>query len=134
MEALRRHIDRRRQDSRLDAEFIYDSIIDIEPRMEVPLFRIAQEALVNVQNHANALSVSVRLQGRAKSVILEVEDDGVGLSLNGARGQNGAGYTHLEQLTNVRLKDLMPRHGFGPKTARQLRDALAARGLTFAGE
>ena len=95
VEALQRHIERIRQDSRLDVEFICDPIIDIESRMEVPLFRIAQEALVNVQNHANAHSVTVRLERLDESVILEVEDDGVGLSLNGTCDQNGAGLANM---------------------------------------
>jgi DNA-directed RNA polymerase alpha subunit len=45
-----------------------------------------------------------------------------------------AGYTHLGQLANVRTKDLLALHGFGPKSIPTLREALAAHGLTFADE
>ncbi len=50
------------------------------------------------------------------------------------RALMGAGYTHLEQLTGIRVSDLKGLHGFGPKSVRQLREALAERGLSFAGE
>lgn len=50
------------------------------------------------------------------------------------RALAGAGYTHLAQLTQVRADDLRKLHGMGPKAISILRNALAARGLTFAGE
>jgi PAS domain S-box-containing protein len=45
---------------------------------EVALYRIAQEALTNVAKHAHASRVDVMLESRDHSVILVVEDDGVG--------------------------------------------------------
>jgi predicted flap endonuclease-1-like 5' DNA nuclease len=50
------------------------------------------------------------------------------------RALTGAGYWRLEQLAAVRAEDLLALHGMGPKGIRQLREALAARGLAFAGE
>ena len=50
------------------------------------------------------------------------------------RALNAAGYAHLGQLANVRTKDLLALHGFGPKSIPTLREALAAHGLTFADE
>ncbi len=45
---------------------------------EVNLYRVLQEALNNVQQHAGASSVRVRLVGAFPSVILRVEDNGKG--------------------------------------------------------
>jgi two-component system, chemotaxis family, CheB/CheR fusion protein len=45
---------------------------------EVALYRIAQEALTNVAKHAHASRVDVMLESRDHSVVLVVEDDGVG--------------------------------------------------------
>jgi two-component system NarL family sensor kinase len=45
---------------------------------EGELFRIAQQALANVRQHANAKSVDVALSCTAKSATLTVEDDGGG--------------------------------------------------------
>jgi hypothetical protein len=44
----------------------------------------------------------------------------------------GAGYTRLDQLTKVTEAELRALHGMGPKAIRQLRDALAERGQSFA--
>jgi hypothetical protein len=57
-----------------------------------------------------------------------------GLSQPALRALAGAGYTRLEQLTKVREADLLKLHGMGPKGVRILREALSARGLSFAGE
>jgi hypothetical protein len=45
-----------------------------------------------------------------------------------------AGYTHLEQFANVTAAELLKLHGVGPKGIRMLREALAAKGLSFKGE
>lgn len=50
------------------------------------------------------------------------------------RAITGAGYWRLEQLTGVSAKELLALHGVGPKAVRLLREALAERGLAFAGE
>jgi predicted flap endonuclease-1-like 5' DNA nuclease len=42
-----------------------------------------------------------------------------------------AGYTRLEQLTQVTEADLLKLHGMGPKAIRILREALAERGWSF---
>jgi hypothetical protein len=43
-----------------------------------------------------------------------------------------AGYLRLEQLAGVSEAALLKLHGMGPKGLRQLREALAERGLSFA--
>ena len=45
---------------------------------EVVLYRIAQESLTNVAKHAHASRVDIMLETRDHSVILIIEDDGVG--------------------------------------------------------
>lgn len=42
-----------------------------------------------------------------------------------------AGYTHLEQLTQISEKDLLKLHGVGPRAVGILRQLLAERGLSF---
>lgn len=48
------------------------------------------------------------------------------------RALNAAGYTRLTQLTQVTEAELARLHGMGPKGLRLLREALAAKGLSFA--
>lgn len=45
-----------------------------------------------------------------------------------------AGYSRLDQLTKVSEADLKKLHGIGPNALKQLRLALEAKGLSFAGE
>lgn len=47
------------------------------------------------------------------------------------RALAAAGYTHLSQLAGVSEAELMKLHGMGPKAMNQLREALAAKGLSF---
>jgi DNA-directed RNA polymerase alpha subunit len=47
------------------------------------------------------------------------------------RALAAAGYVRLEQLTSVSEAELLKLHGMGPKAIGQLREALAAKGLTF---
>lgn len=60
--------------------------VDVPAGVELPgatavaLYRVAQESLTNVTKHAAASSVAVRLWSRGGTVVLQVEDDGTGLS------------------------------------------------------
>lgn len=77
-----------------------------EPRhlsasVEVALFRIFQEALMNVHRHASARSVSVQLDYRRDRVALVIEDDGVGMG-------SGQGLVHEEE-TGVGIASMRGR-------------------------
>src|SRR5437764_11823345 len=67
------------------------------------LFRVAQEALVNVHRHAHASRVSAKLERRLDRLELTIRDDGVGmpsserLELNGGVGVQGMRF-RLQQL------------------------------------
>jgi signal transduction histidine kinase len=52
----------------------------LPPAAELILFRICQEAFMNVRRHANATSVALRFHLRGGDAILEVEDNGVGIA------------------------------------------------------
>jgi signal transduction histidine kinase len=54
--------------------------------VETAVFRIVQEALTNIQRHAQSESASIRLARRADGLQLVVEDKGRGLS-EGLRGE-----------------------------------------------
>lgn len=55
-----------------------------------------------------------------------------GLAQPARRALAGAGYTRLEQLTQVTEAEVAQLHGIGPKALSLLRGALAAQGLSFA--
>jgi DNA-directed RNA polymerase alpha subunit len=54
-----------------------------------------------------------------------------GLSAPAQRALANAGYTRLEQLAAISEAELLKLHGMGPKSLPLLREALAAKGLSF---
>jgi signal transduction histidine kinase len=61
--------------------------LPLHPNIEVTLLRTAQEALHNIRKHAQATEVQLTLSYMGDVVILDVQDDGVGL--------DGAGHSSL---------------------------------------
>jgi two-component system, NarL family, sensor histidine kinase UhpB len=53
----------------------------LPPETEAAAYRIVQEALTNVVRHAQALSCRVYLQRLAHTVVITVEDDGIGFDV-----------------------------------------------------
>lgn len=61
----------------------------------------------------------------------QVSDLPVGLAQPARRALAGAGIWRLEQLSGFSETQLKQLHGIGPKAIAQLRNALAAKGLTL---
>jgi signal transduction histidine kinase len=53
-------------------------IANLPPEVKQTYYRVAQEALENVIQHANAQQVSVSLKKRNRQLMLEISDDGCG--------------------------------------------------------
>jgi signal transduction histidine kinase len=65
--------------SKMDLELaLPNPMPQLAPDVEQCIYRIAQEAIENVVHHANAKSVSVKLESVATGLILTVQDDGMG--------------------------------------------------------
>src|SRR5208282_188236 len=61
-------------------------------------FRIAQEAMTNVQKHAWARSVWITLEFKAHQVILTIQDDGIGFAtVNAPPSRCGYGMTTMRE-------------------------------------
>jgi signal transduction histidine kinase len=86
------------------AELAVEIDIQGEPQslpadLELALYRVAQEAVMNVHRHARAERLQLRLIQSPASVTLEVEDDGVGLAdadPAGRPGEVGVGITGMQ--------------------------------------
>ena len=52
----------------------------LSPAAELSIYRIVQEALTNVVKHAGPASVHVEIRDEADALVLEVNDDGRGMS------------------------------------------------------
>jgi signal transduction histidine kinase len=57
-----------------------DNFPRLKGEVETTLFRIVQEALINVAKHARAAAVTVRLTQTAAGIELQVGDDGLGMA------------------------------------------------------
>ena len=65
--------------TRLDAQFSAEDMPDDLPKdVALCLYRVLQEAVNNAMKHAEARHLTVRLQGGAAEIRLEVADDGKG--------------------------------------------------------
>lgn len=73
----------------------------LAPKVELNLFRIVQEALTNVEKHAQAKTVWLRLAVQGEVVQLSIRDDGRGYSPNGPKSAkkrgSGLGLTNMQE-------------------------------------
>jgi PAS domain S-box-containing protein len=73
----------------------------LPPKVDLGLFRIVQEALNNVEKHAGAKLVRLRIVIRHEAVLLKVQDDGCGFDLATAKaakgGRRGIGLSSLRE-------------------------------------
>jgi len=80
---------------------------------ELHLYRIAQEALANVARHARASCVTVGLRREHGRVVLEVRDDGTGITADGK--QTGLGLVTMRERAALMGAQLtiraLPRRG-----------------------
>ena len=71
----------------------------LAPETEAAVYRIIQEALTNVAKHANATSCRVYLQRLTNTLLVTIEDDGVGFDPAETRSPDG---THGLGLVGIR--------------------------------
>jgi signal transduction histidine kinase len=67
----------------------------LEPEIETVLYRVAQEALINVAKHSRAHHVWVYLRADPDRADMQVRDDGIGFDPNGVNGLTGRGHFGL---------------------------------------
>ncbi len=84
------------------------------PDTALHLYRIAQEAVTNAVRHGRPRHIVIGLNADSQTVILTVEDDGVGMA-DGARNGQGMGLQimgHRARMIGATL-DIRRRHGVG---------------------
>jgi two-component system CheB/CheR fusion protein len=89
---------------------------------EITFYRVAQEALNNVVKHAYASRVDVLLESRDRSVVLVVEDDGIGFEPGDARvADKGIGLVGMRERAALIGATLQIESAPGEGTAVYLR-------------
>ncbi|MVO18288.1 cache domain-containing protein [Parasedimentitalea huanghaiensis] len=82
----------------IDTEFntvVFRNRLDQDSK--IALYRIAQEALTNIERHSGANHVSVDLRGHAKGATLRVTDNGCGLPTRQDRAGSGIGLRNMQE-------------------------------------
>lgn len=80
------------KDSNLEADFqTLGTFQKLSLRIEMALYRIAQEAIQNVVKHAAAKKMTLQLKYQTDAVSLQVEDDGKGFETKGNQSTKGFG-------------------------------------------
>jgi signal transduction histidine kinase len=69
----------------------------LRPALAEALWRVAQEALTNVERHAQARAVQVSLRCEPRSAVLRVADDGVGLPTGAESSPNRFGLRGMRE-------------------------------------
>jgi signal transduction histidine kinase len=69
----------------------------LDPNRSTAIFRILQEALINVARHAQATKVVVDLKSETGSVILTVRDNGKGIDENVIYAPNSIGLLGMRE-------------------------------------
>lgn len=65
--------------------------------VELAVFRVLQECLTNVHRHSGSKVAKVKLQPNGTAILLEVSDQGCGLSSNGTAQLAGVGITGMRE-------------------------------------
>ena len=74
-----------------------DETVGLDEDRSTALFRIFQETLTNVGRHANAHLVTINLKMEEKHVILEVHDDGIGITNEEIAGPRSIGLLGVKE-------------------------------------
>jgi signal transduction histidine kinase len=99
--ALRAHCEQFSRDRELEVSFqSVGELRDIPPEVSLCLYRVTQEALHNVAQHAAARRAEVTLRRTAAGLELSVRDDGTGFDPN-AEAEGGLGLISIDE--RVRL-------------------------------
>jgi signal transduction histidine kinase len=96
----------------IEENFDWEQIQNI---YKINLYRIIQEALLNIHKYSKALNVDVKIQLlENKTLKLSIIDDGVGFDINA--GKKGIGLSNIKERTNSLKGNLDIRSGIGKGT------------------
>lgn len=83
-QALKDHVERVSAEAGLKVTVVISGLeVRLHPSLEAGLFRIFQEILNNVREHAQAREVSLKLRFQPRAVAMDVTDDGRGFEFDG---------------------------------------------------
>ncbi|MET9479610.1 PAS domain S-box protein [Streptomyces sp. NPDC006638] len=97
VEALSNHLTEVAGSWKMTPSFEHRLDRDPGPETAVTIFRIAQEALLNVYKHAHARTISVRVESSGGGILTRVADDGNGEPMAGDAGRDHFGIIEMRE-------------------------------------
>jgi PAS domain S-box-containing protein len=129
----------RRTGIRVELDFP-DGEVRFDAGYEMALFRIAQECLTNVQRHSHASSARLSLACNPRVIVLEVQDQGVGIAADLIEdlehGKSGSGIGLLgmrERVNELKGKLQIQSNGRGTKVRVEIPRHVAPVSISDAG-
>ena len=94
---------------------IMDKLPALSPDVEQCIYRVAQEAVTNVVNHANAKNLTVKLEFIEEKMSLIVRDDGIGFGIEKNNKTSHFGLTGMRERAQLIGGDLtiISKPGYG---------------------
>jgi signal transduction histidine kinase len=96
-DVLRSFLERVKRRNRLAVTLTADAESRLPLTVEREFWRVAQEAVMNAERHAHASNVSVLWLCNAEGALLEVSDNGVGMSAGKAAGASSYGLLGMRE-------------------------------------
>ena len=69
----------------------------LDDEAKIALYRIAQEALTNVERHSGATEVRIDLRGHRRGATLRIADNGRGMQKSGSAASPGLGLRNMQE-------------------------------------
>ncbi len=88
----------------------------LDSYVEIGVFRIFQEAITNVEKHANASNISIIIEFRRGALLASVIDDGKGFDTADNLGSESFGLLGMRERVNLLNGDLTIKSGVGAGT------------------
>ena len=86
--------------TRTGIETVFETVVfrnRIDQEGRIALYRIAQEALTNIERHSGASRVEMDLRGHRRGATLRVSDNGCGIAPEGSDGRPGIGLRNMQE-------------------------------------
>ncbi|UJW58861.1 GAF domain-containing sensor histidine kinase [Bacillus sp. A116_S68] len=78
-----------------------DGVLDLSPEIEEVLWRIGQEALNNIQKHANTKHSTLNIIAKNNSVCMDIIDQGNGFDFSKMKGTGSLGLASMKERTDM---------------------------------
>jgi signal transduction histidine kinase len=85
----------------IECELSLPQELPIDVSRATAIYRIVQEALTNVARHSNATRVEIRLRSRPDEILIEVRDDGRGITEREVNAADSLGLTGIRERADL---------------------------------